>query len=194
MDDATLRRTLSPVLDRLGDGWADYRLVGTGSARLQGVDLPTGDIDILVRHRAGVDRFAAALNDYPCLTAPAWLADARQYFTEFLVDGERAGASTVEVPIVTDAIECIGSSPWVHYAEVTDGRHVVPCTALELRLASELVRRRSDRAGPLIDHLRRHGADLDLLRRALLHPQIDPAEGQQVLAQVEGSGQARTVS
>jgi hypothetical protein len=32
----------------------------------------------------------------PCLDPPAWLPDARQYFTRFAVDGTAAEASTVE--------------------------------------------------------------------------------------------------
>jgi hypothetical protein len=187
VDTTTLRRTLSLVLDRLGPDWVDYRVVGTGSARLQGVDLPTGDIDMLVRRRADVDRFAAALGDYPVLTPPTWLDEARQYFTEFVVDGVRAGASTVEVPCDTDTAECIGDGPWTHHVDVAVGRHVVPTVALELRVASELIRKRPDRLRPLIDHLRRHGGDLELLRRSLDDRHIDPAVRREVLGQLESA-------
>ncbi|MGN9756436.1 hypothetical protein [Streptomyces sp. SD31] len=49
-----------------------YRLVGTAAACLQGVDLPVGDVDILVDRRDSVDAVAEALADLPCVTAPQW--------------------------------------------------------------------------------------------------------------------------
>ena len=39
-----------------------YRLVGTGAALLDGVALPSGDIDVLVKEREDVDAFGAALS------------------------------------------------------------------------------------------------------------------------------------
>lgn len=165
-DRAELAEVFSLLLDRLGDGF-EYRLVGTGAALAQGVDLPTGDIDLLVAERGAVDRFAAALADFPCLDPPAWLPAAQQYFTHFVVDGIKVGASTVEAPVATDTVECAGRGPWEHYVDVPIGRHVVPAVALELRLVSELVRGRPDRSEPLLAHLRAHGGDFDLVRRAM---------------------------
>jgi len=180
-----LRKVLSLILDLVDPAGFDYRLVGTGAALAQGVQLPTGDIDILVARRSDVDRFAAALAGFRCLEAPAWLPRARQYFTHFEVEEIDAGASTVEVPAETDTVECIGRGPWEHYVEVEMGRHVVPVVRLELRLVSELVRDRPDRSGPITEHLRHHGADLQLLRRSMSDRGIDPARQAKVLDQLQ---------
>jgi hypothetical protein len=182
-DRAELRDVLSLILDLFGA--FEYRLVGTGAALAQGVRLPTGDIDLLVAERGQVDRFAAALGRFRCLEPPAWLPDAHQYFTHFEVDGIDVGASTVEVPTESDAIECIGSGPWQHYVDVDLGRHTVPAVALELRLVSELIRGRPDRSAPLIEHMRAHGADVRLVRKSMEDRGIDPAQQRLVLDQLQ---------
>lgn len=166
-DQAELFAVLARLLDLVRFPHASYRLVGTGAALAQGVTLPTGDIDILVAERSSVDRFAAALAGFPCPDPPAWLPDAGQYFTHFTVDGVKVGASTVEVPGASDTVECVGVAPWRHYVDVPVGGHVVPAVALELRLASELVRGRAERVEALVEHLRVHGADLDLVERSM---------------------------
>jgi hypothetical protein len=186
-DHAELAKVLTVVLDRLQPRASDlrYRLVGTGAALAQGVDLPTGDIDILVTRRDHVDSFAAALSDFPCLDPPAWLPHANQYFTHFTVDEIKVGASTVEVPSDTDTFECIGRGPWQHHVDVAFGAHTVPAVALELRLVSELVRDRPDRQLPLIEHLRSHGADLQLIRRAMIDRAVEPSLQQRIVEQLQ---------
>jgi len=183
-DRAELQRVLSLLLDLLGPGFA-YRLVGTGAALAQGVPLPTGDIDILVTRRTEVDHFAAALSGFRCLDPPAWLPAARQYFTHFVVDEIKVGASTVEVPTDSDAVECVGRGPWQHYVDIDFGRHVVPAVALELRLVSELIRDRPGRWTPLIEHMRSHGADLQLVRRSMTERGVDLTLQGKVLDQIE---------
>ena len=182
-DRGELLRVLSRLLDQLGPSFT-YRLVGTGAALAQGVRLPSGDIDILVLDRSDVDRFAAALTGYPCLDPPAWLPGARQYFTHYVLDEIKVGASTVEVPAEADTIECIGPGPWQHYVEVPVGRHVVPAVALELRLVSELIRGRPDRWEPLIEHMRSHGADLSLVRRSMRDRGVDPQRQEEILGRL----------
>ncbi len=76
---------------------------------------------------------------------PAWLPDAGQYYTHFLVNEIDVGASTVEVPTETDTFECVGRGPWEHYLDINLGKHSVPAVVLELRLVSELLRNRPDR-------------------------------------------------
>ena len=53
LDQARLRETLTMVLDHTMPTCAqiEYRLVGTGAALLHAVQLPAGDIDILVKER-----------------------------------------------------------------------------------------------------------------------------------------------
>lgn len=185
-DRVQLQQVLSLVLDRLEPDAADleYRLVGTGAALAQGVQLPAGDIDILAARRSEVDRFAAALSGFPCLEPPAWHPDDRQYFTRFQVSEVDVEASTVEVPTDTDTFECIGRGPWQHYVDLDFGKHTVPAVVLELRLVSELVRNRPDRYLPLIEHMRSHSADLQLTRRAMSDRGVDPQLQQRILDQL----------
>jgi hypothetical protein len=182
-DRAELLQTLSLVLRRVGPGLT-YRLVGTGAALAQGVRLPAGDIDILLARRSDVDRCAAALAEFPCLTAPVWLADPGQYYVRFAVEGIDVGFSTVELPTHTDTVECMGSGPWRHYVDVAVEEHLIPAVCLELRLVSELVRDRTDRYQPLIAHLRQHGGDPDLLRRSMRDRGVGPAIQRRTLDQL----------
>ena len=140
-----LIRTVAPGLR--------YRLVGTAAASLQGVDLPVGDVDILVGRRTDVDAVAEALADLPCATAPQWLPSARQYFACYVLDGVGFSVSTVEVPCDEDGWECQGPGPWQHYVTVDCGGHRVDCVRLELRLTTEFLRDRPDRYQPLLAHL-----------------------------------------
>ena len=144
-----------------------YRLVGTAAALLQGVALPVRDIDILCRERDAVDQFAAAMAGFPALQEPAWLVGDRQYFCNYEVAGVEVGASTVEIDVSHDTAETLGAGPWRHYREVPVGAHRVPAVRLELRLATEILRRRRDRSEPLITFLRTHGCDTHLVARAL---------------------------
>ncbi|WP_159029191.1 hypothetical protein [Streptomyces viridochromogenes] len=143
------------------------RLVGTAAARLQGVDLPVGDVDILVERRRDVDAVAEALADLPCVTAPQWLASARQYFACYSLHGVRFEVSTVEAPCDEDGWECQGPGPWRHYVTVDWGGHRIDCVRLELRLTTEFLRDRSDRYQPILAHLDAHGADLELLQQSM---------------------------
>ena len=136
-----------------------YRLVGTAAALLQGVALPVRDIDILCRERDAVDQFAGAMAGFPALQEPVWLAGDRQYYCNYDVAGVEVGASTVEVDVSHDTVETLGAGPWRHFREVPVGEHRVPAVRLELRLATETLRRRRDRSEPLISFLRAHGCD-----------------------------------
>ncbi len=162
----------------------EYRLVGTAAALLQEVQLPVGDLDILVKERAAVDAFATALAPMECLTPPAYLSDARQYFAEYQVYDVPVGISTVEWETDSDGIECLGTGPWEHYVSISVGEHPVPAVALELRLVSDLCRDRPDRFNPLIQHLRTHGCDVALLRRGMQARGIPEEVQQRVLDQL----------
>ena len=143
------RAEVAHTLGRVLEAWQPafpYRLVGTAAALLQGVGLPARAIDVLCGERAAVDQFAAALAPYPALQEPVWLAGEHQYFCNYDVEGVEVGASTVEIDTDHDTTETFGSGPWRHYIEVALGDHRVPAVRLELRLATELLRRRRDRA------------------------------------------------
>jgi hypothetical protein len=178
-----VERTLGRVLEAWQPAFP-YRLVGTAAALLQGVALPAGDIDILCRERAAVDQFAAALARYPALQEPVWLAGDRQYFCNYDVEGVAVGASTVEIDTGHDTTETLGTGPWRHFVEVPLGTHRVPAVRLELRLATELLRRRHDRAEPLIAFLSAHGCDTSLASRALENAGVAPRTRARVLARL----------
>ena len=181
------REEVARTLERVLEAWQPafpYRLGGTAAALLQGVEVPARDIDILCRDRAAVDRFAAALAPYPALQEPVWLAGDRQYFCNFDMDGVEVGASTVEIDSDHDTTETFGSGPWRHFVEVPLGSHRVPAVRLELRLATELLRRHRDRAEPLIAFLGAYGCDTPLAARALENAGIAPCTRTRVLARL----------
>jgi hypothetical protein len=182
-----LRDTLILVLDHAMPACAEveHRLVGTSAALLQGVPLPAGDIDILVKERPSVDAFGAALASYKCLFAPAWMPHSGQYYAEYDVNGVGVQISTVEGEIVSDAIECLGSGPWEHYVLVPCGPYTIPAVGLELRLTTELARDRPDRFKPLIQHMRAHGCDIELVRRGMEARTLPQALQEHVLDQLQ---------
>jgi hypothetical protein len=186
-DPAELHSVLSLVLDEVDPDAVgfEYRLVGTAAALAQGVRLPVGDVDILLARRGDIDRAATALSGFPCLDPPVWLPGARQYFARFVVDEVKVEISTVESSTDTDTFECVGRGPWQHYVRIRLGKHVVPVVGLELRLASELVRDRPDRYVPLIEHMRSHGADLQLVQKAMRARGLDPARQTRILDQLQ---------
>ncbi len=165
-----------------------YRLVGTAAALLRGVPLPAADIDILVRERADVDAFGAALAPFPCLFTPAWLPEARQYYANYDVQGVEVGISTVEVETEADTVETFGRGPWQHFDLLPVGPYSVPVVALELRLLTELFRDRPDRFTPIMGFLRERGADLKLIRRGLDRAGVPPERRDAVLSQFSGAG------
>jgi len=144
-----------------------YCVVGTAAAVIQGVNLVAKDIDILVEKREAVDKVAHALERFPCIKPPIWMPDARQYYTAFEIQGTLVEISTVERETNSDCIETLGEGPYKHIERIKLGDHWVPVIKLELRLATELVRGRSERSLPLIRWLRKVGCDQPLLQRAL---------------------------
>ena len=186
LDQARLRETLTIMLDHAMPACAqiEYRLVGTGAALLHGVQLPAGDIDILVKDREDVDAFGSALSPFNCLFAPTWLPDDDQYYANYEINGVEVGISTVEMETDSDAIETFGSGPWEHLSLIPCGSYAVPTVALEIRLATELYRKRSDRYNPIIQYMKVNGCDVDLLRRAMEAARLPQAIQQDVLNQL----------
>jgi len=169
LDRERLVATLVAVLDRAQKALApfEWRLVGTGAALLHGVDLPAGDVDILVRERAAVDAFAAAMAPFAWLQPPAWLEVSPQYYANYDVHGVEVGISTVEVDLDGDHSETLGRGPWQHFVLLPCGPYSVPTVALELRLITELYRRRPDRYRPILAFMGEHGCDLPFIVRAM---------------------------
>jgi hypothetical protein len=157
----------------------EYRLVGTGAALLHGVQLPAGDIDILVKEREDVDAFGSALSSFKCLFPPTWLPEARQYYANYEVNG-------VEVETDSDVLETIGRGPWEHFSLIPCGPYAVPTVALELRLITELARQRPDRYTPIIQFMQVNGCDIELIRRGMEIARLPQASREDVLNQLQG--------
>jgi hypothetical protein len=104
---------------------------------------------------------------FPCLEPPAWLAETRQYYANYIVNGVEVGLSTVEIESGADTIETFGRGPWEHFAWLTCGPYRVPTVALELRLITELYRGRPDRSEPILQYMQAHCCDMALIRRGL---------------------------
>lgn len=146
------------------------------------------DIDLLAKERAVVDRFGALMEPhFPCVAAPALLPGARQYFCAYAVVGTTVEMSTVETDSDSDAIECLGRGPWVHFRLLPCGAYRVPTVALELRLVSELVRDRTDRIIPLVRYMQQHGCDLRLVERGMQERRLAPELQLEILTQL-GNG------
>jgi len=174
LDVRLLRETLVMALDQTPPACSafQWRLVGTGAALLRGVDLPAGDIDVLVKEREAVDAWAAALASFECLLAPVWLEHDHQYYAEYRVNGVEVGISTVETGYHFQARETVGIAPWRYYDLLPCGAHFVPTVALELRLATELVRQRPDRYEPIVAFMREEGFGRELLDRAIKEAEL----------------------
>ena len=130
---------------------------------------------------------AAALTQYPALQEPVWLPGERQYYCNNDVEGVEIGASTVEIDSDHDTAATLGPGPWRHFVEVPLGAHRVPAVRLELRLATEMLSRRRDRAEPLIAFLSAHGSDTRLAARALANAGVAPRTRTAVLAKLAPS-------
>lgn len=175
LDRADVRTAMETILARVSD--TNFRLVGTASCVLRGISMPANDVDLLFQSRDAVDPWAASLADVGEVTdAPIWLDYAGQYFARLIVDGVTVELSTVEIEADTDARECVGSGPWVHFDLVPCGARAVPTVALELRLVTEVARRRTDHAAKIMAHFCSHPCDVALVERGLLAHSTPPDE------------------
>jgi hypothetical protein len=152
---------------------AAFRVVGTASSLLRGIETTANDIDLLFRERLGVDDwFTALTREGDVLDAPRWLADSSQYFARVGFAGTIVELSTVEIDDDGDTNECFGHGPWEHFDVVVVGSAALPVVATELRLITEIVRGRRDRIDPLVARLRRGPCDRALVERGLTRAAI----------------------
>lgn len=188
LDQRRLRETLERVVERMASHIepGNYCLIGTAAAMLHGVPLYAGDVDFLMKERAHVDGFAVALSSFPALTPPTLLEGASQYYAAYNVNGIQIEASTVEWSTESAYVETLGDGPWKHQTLIAVGPYRVPTVALELRLATELLRNRPDRYQPMIAWMKQNGCDADLLGHAMDAVRLSPDVRHSVLAQVSG--------
>jgi hypothetical protein len=166
LDRADVQCALETILTHVSD--TEFRLVGTASCVLRGIEIAANDIDVLFRERTAIDTWTASMADVAeLLDEPTWLDDSSQYFARLDVAGVTVELSTVEIDARTDTAECVGAGPWVHFDRVSCGEFSVPAVALELRLVTELTRHRLDHVGPIVAYLRDHPCDIALVERGL---------------------------
>jgi hypothetical protein len=118
---------------------------------------------------------------------PMWLGDASQYFARLNASGVIIELSTVEVDADTDANECVGSGPWVHFDLVPCGEFSVLAVALELRLVTEVARQRADRWTPIVEYFRSHPCDVALVERGLVEHSMPTADIAAVIASLSSA-------
>ncbi|MGZ6987254.1 MAG: hypothetical protein ACXVKP_20335 [Ilumatobacteraceae bacterium] len=175
LDRDDVQRALEAILAVVPDG--DFRLVGTASCVLRGIEMAANDVDVLFRERGAIDAWAVSVADVANLTdGPSWLDEASQYFARFDYGGVSIELSTVEIDTDTDTAECVGSGPWIHFDQVPCAGFTVPSVALELRLVTEVTRRRADRWQPIVAYFRSHRCDVALVERGLVAQGISPDE------------------
>lgn len=189
LDQPRLREILEKVLEHAASRFEQVNscLVGTAAAMLHGVPLSAGDVDFLMKERTYVDAFAVALSSFPVLTPPTLLEhseQAKQYYAAYNVNGIQVEASTVEVSTDSVYIETSGDGPWKYQTLIAAGPYRVPTVALELRLATELLRNRPDRYEPIITWMKQNGCDAELLGHAMNAREISPEMQHSILAQV----------
>lgn len=182
-----LKLVLTQVITRCRDdgGSFDCCLIGTAAAMLRGVPIEAGDVDLLVPDRAHVDTFARALAGSVTLTLPSWLDAARQYYAAFEIEGVKVEASTVEWPTESECLETVGKGPWTHCSQLEFGAMSIRTIAIELRLATELSRRRTDRANAILAWIRHNGCDLSLLHDAMAAQDIADDRQAAILADLQ---------
>jgi hypothetical protein len=190
LDQARLRETLIAMLDCAMPACAqvEYCLVGTAAALLHGVELRAGDVDILLRERAGVEAIGATLSAFRSLSPPSLLPGGKQYFASYDLDGVKVELSTVEAETEADTFEVIGDGPWKHFTLIPCGSHEVPTVSLELRLITELARQRPDRYEPIIRHMQAKGCDVAFVSRGMISAGLPQEVRENTLKQLEGKG------
>jgi hypothetical protein len=188
LDRPRLLEILEKVLEHATSHFeqVNYCLIGTAASMLHGVPLYAGDVDFLMKERTHVDAFSVALSSFPALTPPTLLHGGKQYYAAYNVNGIQVEASTVEG--ITDYVysETLGDAPWKYQTLITVGPYRVPTIALELRLATELMRDRPDRYEPMISWMKQNGCDADLLGHAIDALRLSPEMQHSILAQVGG--------
>ncbi len=169
LDRDAVVRAIRPLLPEIARRVDTVRVVGTASSVLRGIAIPAGDVDILIRSRAGVDELATIADRAGAarVSPPTVLENPvfTQYFAAAMISGVRVEISTVEAApdFAAEVGECTGDTPWTCFDLVAVDGHAVPVVASELRLLTEITRDRPDRWVPIGRHLARTGYDADRL-------------------------------
>ena len=186
-----LEEVLITIFDEIGEviGKHEYRIVGTAAALLQNVEISTNDVDILFKEREGIDEVHQILSKFNCLKEPEFLGNEEvggQYLAIYEIGEITVELSTVEYEAETDGMECFGKGPWKHYETIKIENYEIPVIRLELRLISEVYRKREERVDQLIKHLRDKKCNLSLIRRGLSERKISEETQKNIIAKIKG--------
>lgn len=116
-----------------------------------------------------MDQLARAADDAgaTCDAGPRWIDTpfGSQYIADYHIGRVLIEFSTVElsVPDPSYVAECAGDAPWLHFDSVDIEGYAIPVVASELRLLSDVMRRRADRWLPIASFLAQHGYDERLM-------------------------------
>lgn len=167
-------------------------LVGSVGSVLQGADMNPGDIDVYVRDQQDVLRFAEILDEFslhtrsPLEYGDHWLSSkAEPIFTQTFPSGftwtkGRWNVENFKVEVVHisnsagipnsmdgDGIWEGGHYIWGLSKPVKFKQYVVQTVPLEIQLESNLRRKRQERVDAIIEALKTHGYDKELISKAL---------------------------
>ena len=160
---------LSDVLDLISPILQEnqYLLRGTAAGLFQGVFQPVSDISFLAKTHSQVDDFAQALHRFPQVIRPTYFEHEKVYSTVHLVRGVEVCIAALNISH-EDAV-----NPWCHFVELRIGSRILRAEALELCLVNQIARERPRYYQALIKHMRKNGADNDLLQQAMKAKGID---------------------
>ena len=161
-----------------------YLLCGTAAGLFQGVFQPVRDINLLAKTRTQVDDFSHALRIYPQVEKPIYTESEKLYRATHLIRGVEVSMTALDTSQEDSENMVTSLSPWDYYTEVKIDSHTIRTEALELRLASEIARERPRHYLPLIKHLQKHGADVDLAQRAMAAKAIANDTMRKVISQI----------
>jgi DNA-binding transcriptional MerR regulator len=171
---------ISPVIPE-----DQYLLCGTAAGLFQGVFQPVRDINLLTKAHKQVNGFAQAMHNFPQVLKPTYFESKKLYCTTHLIRGVEVSMAALDD--YRDDAEKGDTflNPWDHFSELQIGSYTIRAEALELRLATEIARERPRHYQPLIKHMQKHGADLELAQRAMSAKAISNNTVKKVISQIQ---------
>ena len=115
---------------------------------------------------------------------PTYIESEQIYRATHLIRGVEVSIAALDVLQDDSGSNFPSLSPWNYYSNLEIGSHNLRAEALELRLAIELDRHRPRHFLPLIKHLQKYGADVELVQRAMKAKAIADDKMTKVLSQI----------
>lgn len=170
----------------------DWILVGSVGSVLQGCDMKPGDVDIYVKHRDGVSRFAELLDQFSLPSKSEnrhvndWLSSKEEpVFNQTFPSGFSwtkgrweindfnvevvyiADSAGIPDSLTGDGIWEGGQYIWDYMKHVRMGDYIISTVPLEIQLESNLRRERHERIDAILNTLLKNGYDEALINKAL---------------------------